>query len=340
MTCIDLRSDTVTRPGPAMLRAMAEAEVGDDVLGEDPTVERLQARVAEMLGHEAALYVPSGTMSNQLALRVQTSPGDQLLCHLDAHIHRYEAGAPAALSGLQVSPLSTEDGNLPWSVVEPEINPDDVHCAPASLLAFENTHNRGGGRVLDPEVTRDCARRARDRGLRVHLDGARLWNAAVASGISLEAWAQPFDSVSVCFSKGMGAPIGSVLVSSREVIERARRFRKQWGGGMRQVGGLAAACLFALDHHRERMADDHARARRLAEGIDHPEWKRVVAPQTNIVLFDLVGRRDAAAWIQELAQRGLKVSAFGPRRLRLVTHLDIDDAACERALEIVSEVPA
>jgi threonine aldolase len=276
-------------------------------------------------------------MGNQLALRAQTSPGDQLICHLDAHIHRYEAGAPAALSGLQVSTIATENGSMPWSLVVEQLNPDDVHCAPARLLAFENTHNRCGGRVLDPEVLEETVLRARERGLRAHLDGARLWNAAIASGCSLDALAQRFDSVSVCFSKGMGAPVGSVLASTGEVITRARHLRKQWGGGMRQVGILAAACIYALDHHLERLVDDHARARRLARELRHPELRLSVEPETNIVLFDVEGPRTSGRLAAEWAERGLLVSTFGPRRVRLVTHLDLDDEACARALRIVAE---
>lgn len=340
MERVDLRSDTVTRPGPAMRRVMAEAEVGDDVWGEDPTVRALQERVAELLGKASALYVPSGTMGNQLALAAQSRPGDQLICHVDAHVHRYEGGAPAALAGLQVSCVVSEDGAMPWEAVREHLNPDDVHCAPPAILAFENTHNRCGGRILDPAGVRDTARRAREAGLAVHLDGARLWNAAVASGTPLATLAADADTVSVCFSKGLGAPVGSVLAGPEATVRRAHRLRKRWGGAMRQVGHLAAACLYALDHHVERLAEDHARARRLAAEVEHPELRCAGMPDTNIVLFDVVGDRDSGAVTSDLAAAGVLVSSFGPRRVRMVTHLDVDDAAVDRALEAIRGVRA
>lgn len=335
MNPVDLRSDTVTRPGENMRRAMAEAQVGDDVLGEDPTVHALEERVAALLGKQSALYVPSGTMGNQLALRAQSQPGQQLICHLDSHVHRYEAGAPAALSGLQVSCVVTSDGSMPWSEVEAHLNPDDIHCAEPALLCFENTHNRCGGRVLDSGSAEDTARRARERGLRVHLDGARLWNAAVATGRSMRELASFADTVSVCFSKGLGAPVGSVLAGDEATLRRARRLRKQWGGGMRQVGVLAAACLYALDHHVERLADDHTRARRLAAGVEHPELRLTRAPETNIVLFDVVSGRDSRSIAADLAAVGVLVSSFGSRRIRMVTHLDVGDSDCDRALDLL-----
>jgi len=335
MASIDLRSDTVTRPDHGMRAAMADAVVGDDVLGEDPTVCALQERVADLLGKEAALFVPSGTMGNQLALRARSQPGDQLVCHLDSHVHRYEGGAPAALSGLHVSCVVTEDGSMPWAAVEAHLNPDDVHCAVPAIVALENTHNRCGGRVLDPDTQRDTADRARARGLAVHLDGARLWNASVALGRPLADLAAVADTVSVCFSKGLGAPVGSMLCGPTAVVRRAHRLRKQWGGGMRQVGVLAAACEYALDHNLGRLADDHVRARRLAEGFDHPELELVRPPESNIVLFDVVGERNSDAITAELASAGVLVSAFGPKRVRAVTHLDLNDASLDRALDAV-----
>ncbi|HKK71315.1 MAG TPA: GntG family PLP-dependent aldolase [Candidatus Krumholzibacteria bacterium] len=337
MDPVDLRSDTVTRPGAAMRRAMAEAEVGDDVLGDDPTVRRLEARVAALTGKEAALYVPSGTMGNQLALRAQSQPGQQLVCHVDSHVVRYEGGAPAALGGLLVSCVHTEDGSMPWPRVAEVLNPDDdVHCAEPAIVALENTHNRCGGRVFPPESQRATLEGARDRGLRLHLDGARLWNAAVALGRPVSDLTAGFDTVSLCFSKGLGAPVGSVLVGDGDVVRRAHRLRKQWGGGMRQVGVLAAACLHALDHHVERMADDHARARRLADELEHPELRAVRTPESNIVLFDVLGEQSSSDLASTFATAGVLVSAFGPRRVRMVTHLDVSDADVDRALEIVS----
>ena len=333
MDVVDLRSDTVTRPGPGMRAAMAEAVVGDDVLGEDPTVLALQERVAAMLGKPAGLFVPSGTMGNQLALRAQTRPGQQLICHLDSHVHRYEGGAPAALSGLHVSCVTTADGSMPWDEVDAHRNPDDVHCAEPAIVSLENTHNRCGGRVLDPDDQRATADAARAHGLAVHLDGARLWNAAEALGRPLDELASVADTVSVCFSKGLGAPVGSMLCGPADVIRRAHRLRKQWGGGMRQVGVLAAACVYALDHHLDRLGEDHVRARRLHDEFEHTDLRAVRPPESNIVLFDVAEGRTSETVATELAEAGVLVSAFGPRRVRMVTHLDVDDAAIDRALD-------
>ncbi len=332
MKTIDLRSDTVTQPTASMREAIATAVVGDDVFDEDPTVHRLQERMAALTAKETALFVPSGTMSNQLALRAQTRWGDQILCHGDAHIYRYEAGAPAALSGLQIATLESSDGSISREQIEKARNPDDLHCARAALVAFENTHNRCGGRILDHGELVETANWARSTGLRVHLDGARLWNAAAATGISIAEWTAPFDSVSLCLSKGLGAPVGSVLVASREVIERARRIRKQWGGGMRQAGLLAAAGLHALDHHVDRLAEDHRRAAWLAREWKHPRLRLAAAPETNIVLFDVLSGAGSAAVVADLGELGIRVSAFGERRVRLVTHLGIDDGDCEEVL--------
>lgn len=335
MKPVDFRSDTVTQPGEAMRRAMAAARVGDDVLGEDPTVRALEERIAALLGKERALFVPSGTMGNQLALRAQSQPGQQLICHVDSHVQRYEGGAPAALSGLQVSCVHDAHGNLPWDAIAPLLgDPDDVHAAEPAILSFENTHNRCGGRVLDADLARASADRAHAQGMRVHLDGARLWNAAVASGSSPAELAAHADTVSVCLSKGLGAPVGSLLAGSAATVRRAHRLRKQWGGGMRQAGILAAAGLFALDHHLERLAEDHARARRLAAQAEHPELRVVGPPDTNIVLFDVVSGRDATAIAGDLARAGLLVSTSGAR-VRMVTHLDVDDGDCDRALDLL-----
>jgi threonine aldolase len=334
---VDLRSDTVTRPSDGMREAIFRAEVGDDVWGEDPTVTALEERVAGLAGKDAAVYVPSGTMGNQLALRAHTEPGDQLVCHSDAHILRYEAGAPAALSGLQTTIVSTPDGSMPWPEVEAALHdPADTHQARPRLVAFENTHNRCGGRVQDQSLFDECAAAARSLGLRTHLDGARLFNAAVKSGRTVGDLAAGVDSVSLCFSKGLGAPVGSVLAGSDEVIGRARRFRKQWGGGMRQAGILAAACLYALEHNVDRLAVDHSHARALARQIEHPEWQLRTEPDTNIVLWDLTGDHDSAWFERELATAGVLVSSFGPRTVRMVTHLDVSSADVDRAIEAVN----
>ena len=308
-----------------MRQAMLEAEVGDDVFGEDPTVARLQARVAALLGKEAALFVPSGTMSNQVALHLHTRPGDEVIVEANAHVFNYESGAGAFLSGVQFQPVAAPRGRMAPGHVHGAVRAGHYWEPYTRLLWLENTVNRAGGVVLDFDETRACLAAARARGLATHLDGARLWNAAVASGRSERDWAEGFDTVSVCLSKGLGAPVGSVLAGPRELVERAVRVRKMLGGGMRQVGVLAAAGLYALDHHRARLADDHARARRLADaiaalprlGID------LETVETNIVMFDVP--EPATEAVGKLAARGVAVSAFGPHRLRATTHLDTGD---------------
>lgn len=325
----DFRSDTVTRPDAAMRRAMAAAEVGDDVFGDDPTVLALQERVAALLGKEAALYVPSGTMANQIALRVQTRPGDQVICEAGCHVYNYEQGGPAALSGLHLTCLDGDRGALTWEQVAAAILPDDDHAARPRLVCLENTHNRAGGRILPQAAVVEIGAGARARGLSVHLDGARLWNVHAATGAPLAELAAPADTVSVCFSKGLGAPVGSCLAGPRDLIREARRARKLFGGGMRQVGLLAASCLHALEHHLPRLGDDHARARRLAEGLDNPRVTLDHPVETNIVIVRTV-REDAL--LAHLEARGVRAVAFGKGRVRLVTHRDVDDAAVDAAL--------
>lgn len=337
---IDLRSDTVTRPTADMLRAMVEAEVGDDVLGDDPTVLRLQDRVAELLGKEAGLFVPSGTMGNQLAVRAQTSPGDQIVLEDGAHIYRYEAGAPAVLSGVLVTCVEAPGGALGWEQVEAALNPDNVHCAPPRLVCLENTHNRAGGRIVPQALVAAVGAGAHARGLRVHLDGARLWHAHVATGLALDELAAPADTVSVCFSKGLGAPVGSVLVGDRPTIVRAHRFRKIFGGAMRQSGLLAGACLYALEHHLGRLAEDHARAAALAAGLDHPSLKVGHPVDTNIVIIEVAGQRGDARLIDHLAARGILVLGFGPGRVRLVPNLNNRDEDIPLIIEALNRFPA
>lgn len=336
---VDLRSDTVTLPTPAMRRAMAEAEVGDDVFGDDPTVQRLEARTADLLGKEAAVFVPSGTMGNQIALRAHTEPGDEIVVESEAHVYYYEGGAPAALSGVMCRCVAGRRGVFRGTDLESVLRPPDVHFARTRLVCIENTHNRGGGSLWPLEAILDVAATARRHDLRLHLDGARLWNAAVATGIPERDYAAPFDSVNVCFSKGLGAPVGSALAGTREFIARARRFRKQFGGGMRQAGLLAAAALHALEHHRERLAEDHAHARYLAEalarlpgvGID-PD-----AVQTNIVRFQ-VTRQSAREWVETLAAAGVRVLATGPDAIRAVTNLNVNRADIEYAAGVLARV--
>lgn len=330
---IDLRSDTVTKPTPAMRRAIAEAEVGDDVFGDDPTVHRLEARVAGILGKEAALFVPSGTMANQLAVRVHTQPGDEILVEAQAHLYYYEAGAPAALSGVMCRCLPGQRGVFSAADIEAALRPADAHFPPTRLVCVENTHNRGGGKVWPLDRLREVAACARRHGLALHLDGARLWNASVASGVPERDYAALFDTVSVCFSKGLGAPAGSALAGPRALIERARRFRKMFGGGMRQAGILAAGSLFALEHHRARLAEDHVHARRLAEGLAELPGAAIdpADVETNLVYFR-VTRQPAAEVVAALAAAGVWVLASGPDTVRAVAHLGVSADQIEAAM--------
>ncbi len=330
---IDLRSDTVTRPTPAMRRAMAEAEVGDDVYGEDSSVNRLQAEAARVTGKEAALFVPSGTMANQIAIRAQTRHGDVVLAGEGAHILRYESGAAAALSGVQIKTLGT-DGMFSADDVAAAIPPRDPHAAPATLVALENTHNAAGGTVWPIERFESVAAAARERGLRVHLDGARIFNAVAASGVSATRWAAACDTVSFCFSKGLGAPVGSILCGDTATIERAHRLRKMFGGGMRQAGILAAAALHALAHHVERLRDDHDNARRLADGLSAIGLRVDPPPATNIVLFHCTRDTELAA---ALRRRGVLVNLMRRGVFRAVTHLDVDRAAIDDAIARCAE---
>lgn len=333
---VDLRSDTVTRPTAAMRRAIAAAEVGDDVYGDDPTVLALERRVATLAGMEAAVYVPSGSMGNQLAVRSHAHHGELVLLGADSHMFLNEQGAIGALSGCLAHPLPADHGTIDPALVAASVrDAADDHVARAALLCLENTHNRHGGAILPLASLRTLAETARARGLRVHLDGARLWNASVATGVPIREWAACVDSLMMCFSKGLGAPVGSILIGPADFIARARRTRKQWGGGMRQVGILAAACLHALDHHVERLADDHRHARRLAAGLGAAPGVHVAEPETNIVMVDLRNAGlDRDALLRALDARGVWMGASGPRRLRAITHLDVDDRGIERAIEL------
>jgi len=333
---LDLRSDTVTRPTPAMREAIARAEVGDDVYGEDPTVNRLQARAAELLGKPAALFVASGTMGNQSALRALSQPGDVLLAGEDAHILLYESGAASALWGVQVKTLG-RGGCFDGSDVRAAIAPDEVHFAPTRIVAIENTHNRSGGRVFPLDQQKDVAQVARQHGLALHLDGARLWNAVVATGTPAAVWAEPFDTVTFCLSKGLGAPVGSLVCGSHEVIRRVHRARKMLGGGLRQAGILAAAGLHALEHHIKRLADDHTNARRLAAGLEKLGLPVAAPPETNMVLFRV---EDVMGFLRETRARRLLVNPSAPGEFRAVTHLDVAEADIDEALGRIEEVVA
>ena len=339
MKMIDLRSDTVTKPTAAMRQAMHDAEVGDDVYGEDQLANTLQSRVAEMLGKEAGLYVPSGTMSNQLAIRSHTQPGDEVICEYNSHIFNYEGGGPALLSGVQLHPLLGDHGILDPSQISEALRPTDHHYAQTNLIALENTHNRAGGVVYPLSEIERVSEFARAHDLSMHMDGARLMNAVIASGIDPEAYAEPFDSVSLCLSKGLGAPVGSVLVGDKDFIDRAHRFRKMFGGGMRQIGILAAAGLYALDFHLERLADDHARARELAltcRDLGYLE-NDISWTQTNIVLLAFPDG-NTAQFEAQFEAAGLLVSVVNDHRIRLVTHLDFDDTQLVEAQEILKKV--
>jgi threonine aldolase len=332
MKVVDLRSDTVSRPTAAMREAIARAEVGDDVFGDDPTVNALQERIAAMLGKEAALFVSSGTQSNLCAVMSHCRRGDEALVGQMAHMYRYEAGGAAVLGSVQPQPIpQQDDGTLALADIAAAIKPDDEHFAPTRLLCLENTWN---GKVLDGAYLEAATGLARRHGLATHLDGARLFNAAVASGQPVHGIARHFDSVSVCFSKGLGAPAGSALCGSKELVARARRVRKMLGGGMRQVGLLAAAAMHALDHHVDRLADDHANARRLAQGLAALPGIKVIEPQTNIVFATIEGGRTEEL-LAHLEKRG--VLATGLIGLRFVTHLDVDVAGIDRAVAAVRE---
>jgi threonine aldolase len=336
---IDLRSDTVSKPTPAMRQAMAEAEVGDDVLRDDPTVKELERYVAEIIGKDDALFVPSGTMANQLAIRCQTQPGDEMLLDANAHIYWYEAGGSAALSGVMCRTLPGVRGVFSSADVRSALRPADVHFPPTRLLAIENTHNRGGGAIWPVEQIQEVCSFAREASIRTHLDGARLWNASVATGIPESEYAKNFDSVSVCFSKGLGAPVGSALVGSEELVEQARRFRKQFGGGMRQAGIIAAGALHALDHHRGRLADDHANAKRLASGLSAIPGIQVNGEMidTNMVYFD-VEPRTAKQVAGQLKERDVLVLPTGEHTVRAVTSLAVDIEDILQAIEAVQDI--
>jgi threonine aldolase len=338
---IDLRSDTVTRPTPGMRAAMAEAELGDDVFGEDPTVNRLEERVAELLGKEAALFVPSGTMSNQICIKAQTQPGDEIILDVNSHIYNYEAGGPAVLSGVMCRTVEGECGIMDLSQLEGLVRPDNVHLVRTRMVCLENTHNRGGGRIYPYEKVVGISAWGRKQGLIMHLDGARLMNAVVATGIPARKWAQHFDSVSICFSKGLGAPVGSALAGSKEFIQRGRRIRKLFGGGMRQAGVIAAGALYALDHHVERLKADHVNARVLAQAIADSTGGSLYPPmiETNILYLQVDPELATAQQVvRTLAEQGVLAMATAPHRVRFCTHLDVSAAQAERAAEIIRKV--
>ncbi|MGQ9603596.1 MAG: low-specificity L-threonine aldolase [bacterium] len=338
---VDLRSDTVTKPSLGMRRAIADAEVGDDVFGDDPTVKELESLAASIAGQESALFVPSGTMGNEVAILSHTQRGDEVIVEFDSHIFNYETAGPAVMSGVQLLPIRTERGWFSISDLENALRPDDVHEPVTRLICLENTHNRKGGRVLPIEDLKKIRDFADCHGLKIHMDGARIFNAACASGASAKDYCLLCDSTMFCLSKGLGAPIGSMLVGSSEFIERARRYRKMLGGGMRQTGVIAAAGIYALANNVGRLGDDHRRARALAEGISGIGKIELVPNEveTNIVVVD-VGKsgKSVEEVILQLEQYGVRVVTFGKTRIRAVTHLDIDDEDIERAVEAFRRV--
>jgi threonine aldolase len=336
---IDLRSDTVTKPTPAMRAAMAAAEVGDDVYGEDPTINRLEARAAEIFGREAALFVPSGTMGNQTAIRLHTQHGQEVICEARSHIVEWEIAMAAAFSGCQLRTLPAERGILTWREMEPHITGKHYHRAPTGLIALENTHNMAGGTVTPLDVTEEIWAGAQERGLPVHLDGARIFNASVALGVGVRELTRGFSTVMFCLSKGLGAPVGSMLVGTYEQMDRARLIRKALGGGMRQAGILAAAGLIALEEGPKRLHEDHANARLIAESLaEAPVEIDLDAVRTNIVIFRLKKDGEAEGFLAKLKQRGILASNAGRHGIRFVTHRDVDRTACEEAARVAVEI--
>ena len=337
---IDLRSDTVTRPTPAMRRAMAEAEVGDDVYGEDPTVNRLEQRAAEILGKEAAVFVPTGTMGNSIGVKLLTRHGQEVICEARSHVFNYELAMMAWFSGCVARPVRAEDGVLTWEAIRREIRPLGPHWAPTGVIALENTHNMAGGTVTPVEVMDEICDRAHELGLKVHLDGARMFNAAAFLGRPAGELCAKADTVMFCLSKGLGAPVGSMLAGRADLIAQGRLYRKRLGGGMRQAGVLAAAGLIALEEMPKRLAEDHANARFLAEAISRIPGLRVThRVETNIVIFDVAG---TAMTTQEfsaaLKSRGVLINGINHVEMRLLTHYDADRGACERALAAIEDV--
>ncbi|MFG2061386.1 threonine aldolase family protein [Micromonospora sp. NPDC048871] len=335
---IDLRSDTVTRPTPGMREAMAAAEVGDDVYGEDPTVNALEAEVAALFGHEAALFCPTGSMANQIALQLLVPPGAELLCDADAHVITYEMGAAAAYGGMTSRTWSAVGADVDPDVVAGMIRPDGYWAVPTRAIAVEQTHNRGGGGVIPLDTLRRLRQVADEAQVALHCDGARIWHAHVADGVPLATYGGLFDTLSVCLSKGLGAPVGSLVVGAADKIERARVIRKRMGGGMRQAGILAAAGRYALAHHIDRLAEDHAKAARLAEAI--APFGVLAAPvRTNLVPLDLAKTSlDAPTLAAAARAEGLLISVLGPHTARLVTHMDVPDPAIDQAITTLTHL--
>lgn len=339
MTITDLRSDTVTKPTPAMLQAMFAAQVGDDVYGEDPTINALEQKAAALFGMEAGLFCPSGTMTNQIAIKAHTEPMTEVICDITAHIYQYEGGGIMFNSGASVALIHGERGKMTPAQVEAHIRPDNIHYPPTRLVALENTCNKGGGAYYTlPEIaaiSEVCQR----HGIPLHLDGARVFNALVASGENPQEYGRYFDSISICLSKGLGAPVGSLLLGKADFIKKSRRIRKVLGGGIRQGGYLAAAGIFALDHHVARLADDHRKAKQIEETLLQADYVDHVLPvETNIVIVKLNDRYSDAGFVAVLAKQGIRASSFGPQMIRFVTHLDVSEEMLQHVIEVLQHL--
>jgi threonine aldolase len=337
MNITDLRSDTVTKPTPEMLQTMFAAQVGDDVYGEDPTINQLEEKAAAMFGMEAGLFCPSGTMTNQIAIKVHTQPLTEVICDVSAHIHQYEGGGIAFNSGASTALVHGNRGKMTPEQVENHIRPlDNVHFPETKLVALENTCNKGGGTFYTLEEIAAISEVCKRHKLALHLDGARVFNALVASGTAAQDYGLYFDSISVCLSKGLGAPVGSVLLGTKEFIKKARRVRKVFGGGMRQAGFLAAACIYALDNNIERLHEDHRKAKAMEETLLQTDYVESVLPvETNIVIFKLNDKYTDAAFIEALTQEGIRASSFGPQMIRFVTHLDVTEEMLQNTLRVL-----
>ena len=335
----DFRSDTVTRPTDGMRRAMMDAKVGDDVFGEDPSVNALQEKISTLFDMEATLFCPSGTMTNQIAIKVHTQPGDEVVCADNAHVYVYEGGGIARNSGSQARVLHGDRGRITAGQVLQAINPDDVHKPHTSLVCLENTANRGGGSCYDFEEIKKIREVCKAHSLKLHLDGARLFNALIAKNETPEQYGKVFDSISICLSKGLGCPVGSVLLGTKDFIARARRIRKVFGGGMRQAGFLAAAGIYALNHHVERLAEDHTHAVKIAEALQQTDFIGEILPvETNILIFEVKGKYTAATLAQKLKENNILVIPISANQIRIVTHLDISDKMAEDTCRIISKL--
>ena len=336
---IDFRSDTVTKPTASMLEAMMQAKVGDDVFGEDPSINELEQLAANMFGMEAAIFCPSGTMTNQIAIKCHTQPGDEVICDESSHIYQYEGGGIAFNSGSSVKLLNGDRGRITAQMVKQAINPDEVHRARTSLVSLENTSNRGGGSCYEMDEILAIEKVCRENNLAFHLDGARLFNALVAKNQDAKEYGKTFDSISICLSKSLGCPVGSLLIGTKEMIKKARRYRKVFGGGMRQAGFLAAAGIYALQHHIDRLHEDHEHARQISEAIQQkPFVKQVLPVETNIIIFELDDSISAVQLVDKMKQAGIFGYAIALNRVRLVVHLDITPGMVEKTIEVIKKL--